>query len=266
MVRSRWSPCVVAVLGACCLFLTGARAPRGVLTAQEGGAAPPQARPETPKAVLAIREKLARPARVEQGIPPNTPLADALDHLSQVHELPILIDHAAFRADGVAEPGQVPVSLPKMTSRALRTALHDLLARMDPPATFLHRYDHLVVLPRQRARPAGWTAEHRQLAPVVNVVLEGRPLDQALRELSYQTGINIVLDARAADHARTPVTATFAQAAVDAAVYVLADMADLKAVALDTVLYVTTRENAAALRTELEYSPLTAGTPPAGGQ
>src|SRR5262249_44821825 len=36
-----------------------------------------------------------------------------------------------------------------------------------------------------------------------------RPLEEALEELSDQTGISIVLDARAGDRGRTPVTASF---------------------------------------------------------
>jgi hypothetical protein len=56
-----------------------------------------------------------------------------------------------------------------------------------------------------------------------------------------------VIDSRTEEKAKTRVTATFHSVPVDTAVLILADMADLRAVALDNVLYVTTKENAEQL-------------------
>src|SRR5207302_3504080 len=43
----------------------------------------------------------------------------------------------------------------------------------------------------------------------VTAQFDKRPLDEALEELSHQTGATIVLDSRLGDKTKTPVTATF---------------------------------------------------------
>src|SRR5439155_26824057 len=71
--------------------------------------------------------------------------------------------------------------------------------------------------------------------------------------LADSTGINVILDARVAEKAgKTPVTATLNGIPLDTAVRLLADMADLKAVAIDNALYVTTKPNAETLQAEQE--------------
>jgi hypothetical protein len=86
----------------------------------------------------------------------------------------------------------------------------------------------------------------RSQLPLVYAIFEKRPLEDALRELSELTDVSVVLDAsRAKETARLPVTATFKNVAVDTAVRLLADLAELKMVRVDNVLYVTTAENAA---------------------
>src|SRR5205807_2469688 len=82
---------------------------------------------------------------------------------------------------------------------------------------------------------------------------EKRPLGQALQELFHATGISVLVDNRVADKAdKTAVTATLHHVPLDTAVLLLANMADLKAVAIDNVLYVTTKANADALQVEQE--------------
>ena len=73
------------------------------------------------------------------------------------------------------------------------------------------------------------------------------------------------------EKARRPITATFAHVPVDSAVQLLADMAGLRMVVVDNVLYVTSPENAkdlqaqvdarAAKRREAERAPLVGGAP-----
>ena len=58
--------------------------------------------------------------------------------------------------------------------------------------------------------------------------------------------MNIVLDGRAGDKGRTPVTARLTDVPLDNAVKVLADMADLTPVVVGRVLYVTSKDNAEA--------------------
>ena len=93
-------------------------------------------------------------------------------------------------------------------------------------------------------------------------------LEAALAELSDLTGVSIVVDARARQKAQTTVTARFNDdVALQDAVRVLADMADLKIVYLVTCMYVTTPEHALTMQKELKaiYEPATpaSSTPPA---
>jgi type II secretory pathway component HofQ len=88
---------------------------------------------------------------------------------------------------------------------------------------------------------------------MVDANFDRRPLAEALHELADQSGINVVLDARAGEKARTEVTATLSHVPVDTAVQVLADMADLKSMAIDNVIYVTSKANAKTLQRELEH-------------
>jgi hypothetical protein len=64
--------------------------------------------------------------------------------------------------------------------------------------------------------------------------------------------MNVVLDPRALapDQAKLTVSGQFANVPVDTAVRVLANMADLQAVRLDNVLYVTTPKRATQLQAE----------------
>ena len=73
----------------------------------------------------------------------------------------------------------------------------------------------------------------------------------SIARLADASGISVVLDARVVEKAgKTPVTATLNNIPLDTAVRLLADMADLKAVAIDNVLYVTAKANAEALQAE----------------
>jgi hypothetical protein len=125
----------------------------------------------------------------------------------------------------------------------LSTVLRLLLEQVD--ATYLIRSDHIEVTFR-RARPDFGTAG--SLTPTVNAEFDKSPLDLALQQLADLSGISIVVDGRVRDGAKMSVTATLNNVPVDTAVLILADMADLRPVALDNVLYVTTEENAKFLR------------------
>jgi len=63
-----------------------------------------------------------------------------------------------------------------------------------------------------------------------------------------------VVDGRAAEQAKTPVSATFLNVPLETGLRVLADMADLKPVQVDNVFYVTTRDNAARFKADVEES------------
>jgi hypothetical protein len=219
-------------------------------------AQPPAGQPKVPEALSAqaIRDRLARPITLERGFEPNTPLRDALDLLGEHHAsgLTILVNQRAFQEDaGINDLEQQPVRLPKMVNVPLGTILRLVADQVN--GTYVIRPGYLELTTVKRTQPEEWLRGDRSFVPRVSADFDKIPLDQALRELSERTGINIVLDARSAERAtKTPVTATLTNVAPDTAVRVLADMADLKPVALDSVLYVTSKPNAEALQAEQE--------------
>src|ERR1700740_1302210 len=98
-----------------------------------------------------------------------------------------------------------------------------------------------------------WTVDggRRHAASVVSADFQNQRLPAALRSLADDTGINNLVDAKIVEKAnQVHVTAAPTNVPVDTAVRRLADMGDFKAVAIDNVLYVTTRTNAATLLKE----------------
>jgi RNA polymerase sigma factor (sigma-70 family) len=209
--------------------------------------------------VADLRKKLQQPITLEKGIDPNTPLLDALDFFSDHYGVPIIVETQAFKQEaalaGEEESGDVravPVALQRMTNVALGSALRLLLLQVPSAsgATYVVRPEGVIITTQRIARPEDWIGEYRRGVPVVNAVLDKTPLREALQDLADQSGISVLVDGRAADKAKTEVAATLSNVPLDTAVRLLADMAELKAVAIDNVMYVTTPNNAKTLEAE----------------
>lgn len=202
-------------------------------------------KPREDPRVYDVREKLALPVSLP-GFEPDTPLKEALGFLSERFGVTILVDSEAFKAElMIQEPENQPVQLRQLINVRLSTALRLLLSQAE--AGFYVDTDKIIwVVPR------GTVAAHHLRQPIEKS-FEKRPLQDALQELSELSGFNVVVDARrAGEKAKTPVTARLKDVSLEAAVRILADMAELKPVLIDKVLYVTTRENAQELQKELD--------------
>src|SRR5262249_48313531 len=150
-----------------------------------------------------------------------------------------------------------PVCLPKMVGISLSTAMRLLLGQIkgdDHPehhGAYSYERDHVVITTTARAsNPETWIADGTSPPPTVDVECVDKPLTAALGEIRDHSGVNIVLDQRAADKARKAVTVRMTRVPVDTAVRLLADMADLRMVVMDNVLYVTSSDNAKELQAE----------------
>ena len=104
----------------------------------------------------------------------------------------------------------------------------------------------MYIVPQQRLEPK------YQLRRPINAYINKQPLSTALVEISETTGFTIVLDGRVGEEGKKEITASFERVPLETAVKVLADMADLKPVTVDNVIYVTTKENAKDWMTEKE--------------
>jgi type II secretory pathway component HofQ len=142
-----------------------------------------------------------------------------------------------------------------MNGVQLSTVLGMLVAQLKGTYLVHNDYVELTTLPRTRVE--SWTTPGQPrdagvaVAQMVDADFAKIPLDQALQALADQSGINVLLDPRAAESAKAAVSATLNHVPVDTAVQVLADMAGLKSLAIDNVIYVTTKDNASDLQTDL---------------
>ncbi len=192
-----------------------------------------------------ILQQLAEPIEVKEPVLtlPHK-LREVLQYLHEAKGFPALVvDQAAFRADLPDAPdiNETQVALPRLKGvsrdRILRLLLDQVPGGPGYRMAYLLRRGYVEITTAEGAAP------ERQ---VVRAAFANRPLEEALEELSEQTGINIVLDGRASEKGRTPVTAAFrSETNLLNAVRLLADMADLRMMVVDNVLYVTLRGNAA---------------------
>jgi hypothetical protein len=189
-----------------------------------------------------LSKLLAKRVTLEGG---DVSFKDALQHLSDRHEVTILIDTQAFKNETGSNIEDQLVRLPRMVNVRLSTVLRLLLEQVH--ATYLVRSDYIEVTSLERSRPERWHEYEvrRPMLPLVNADLDRQPLDEALEELSNASDISIIIDKRVTKDARTTsVTATLKNVPLDTAVRLLADGAGLGAVLVDNVLYVTSKGNA----------------------
>jgi hypothetical protein len=163
--------------------------------------------------------------------------------------LPILVDVEAFKKDDPDAPDvyETQVKFPPFPRRmsvatALRLALSGVPTKN---ATYLLRRGVIEITTLDAASP------RRLLRQRVTASFRQYPLHEVIESLSEMTGLNVVLDQRAKDKLKTPVSATFGNGiTLEGALRLLTDMADLKLLITDEYVYVTTPANARILREE----------------
>lgn len=202
-----------------------------------------------------LRLKLARPINLEKGIDPNTPLKDALEFLADRHDLNIIIDGTAFQSIGVQKAEEQPVSLPRMRNVPISTVLRMLVGQVRGDmyvGTYQIRDGYVEVTTTYHEFFAAQTFldNGRPHLPAVTLEARGQGIDEALRELSETTAINIVLDAKVRDRAKKTQACALHEVPLDTAVQLLADQADLGLAIIDNVLYVTDRDNANQMQSD----------------
>jgi hypothetical protein len=189
----------------------------------------------------AIRSRLAMPVSLDKV--ENMSFKDAIEFLGERYHILILVNNSAFKEElAVESVDEQIIRLPRTAGVKLGSVLRMLVSQIK--GAYLIRGDHIEITTPQRTSPLAWQKE-RRLAPTVDADFQNRPLNTALRELSDESGISIVLDARSAELAKAPVTATLNGVPVDTAVELLASMVGLRMVVRDRVLYVTGVETSA---------------------
>jgi hypothetical protein len=181
---------------------------------------------------------------------PNATLREALDQLGKQSGLTFDVNEAAFREEMIDDIFSRPIGdrpIPKMRNVTVERALRKVLTRIPATSgsTFLVRREGVEITTGAAQAAEVWPKNYNgPRLPLVNVVFDKKPLGEALKELARQSGMNVVLDGRAGDKVKLPVTARLLNTPLDTAVRLLADMADLKPYPVDNLYFVTTRENA----------------------
>jgi hypothetical protein len=168
-------------------------------------------------------------------------------------QLSFYINPEAFPKGSTARQivdGTLPLRMPLLPPRMSGLALLRVIAsQIDEDATFLVRQGVVEFVPAKQATPAFL------LQSKVACGFTRESLEEVVQTLSWQTGATIVIDARAEEKSRTPITATFRNdATLEAALRMVTEMAQLKLVVMPGGLFVTTPAHAEALSKEARGS------------
>ncbi|MBX9583999.1 MAG: hypothetical protein K2X87_27175 [Gemmataceae bacterium] len=231
----------------------------GVVSALALAAPAAAADPAAPDPLAATRRVLDVPGDFAYD---NVSLAGVIADLRDRAKLPIALD-SALAQSGI-DPNGVMVTGVNLKGVKLRDGLRAVLEPFN--LRFGVVRDGLFV-----STEDGLTA--RQLRQRVDVDGEAAPFAATVRKLAAGTGANVVLDPRLKDRADAPVALKLDDVPLETAVRLLAEVADLRAVRLNNVLFVTTPERAARLRPDADGPvPAPGGNPflpgiqlPAGG-
>ncbi len=165
-------------------------------------------------------------------------------------DLPIIIDAETFnvadldRTNGIyADEVRLP-PVPKLMTTA--TAMRLIIGQLKTPAAMVLRNGAVEIVAKKAVRPEA-LLRYKVLARFNKV-----PVFEVLRQISDQTGVSVVIDPRAAEKAQTNISADFrGDGSTEAALRMVAEMAELRVVLMDGGVYVTTPANAEALEKRL---------------
>ena len=232
-VRRRWP--VVALTLAWALLFTTTPAPAGPAGDTNGSNL------ETP--AQRIRKDLDRTLPTVEII--DQPLKLAIAQLKEQTKINFVADVMTMAQMGIDVEG-TPINI-KLQNVKLRSALRTIFG----PYNLGYAIVGDVVL-----ITSDDMAMHRQMKQRVSIDLDKAQLGGAVKQLAKETATNLVLDARVAKDAQTPVTLQLDDVPLETAVRLMAETAGLKPVRVGNVLYVTSKTTAAELRADPDLAPV----------
>ncbi len=163
-------------------------------------------------------------------------------------DVPMLMNTEAFRSAGI-DPEAVTVKVGAMPKQL---TIHALLEQMTSQvgATYLLRQGQVEIVPMDYA-----TIENLLTQPLL-ARYEQRPLREVLQDLADRTGATIVLDGRAGEAGKEPISAIFRNnVTLEDALRICTEEAGLKFVILRNSILVTTAANARAIQQDQDAAP-----------
>jgi type II secretory pathway component HofQ len=189
-------------------------------------------------AVERIRKTLDQPMVLDfQG----ASLQESLQHLREKTGLEFNLDQMALTLMGVNinDNGGEPITL--KSNGKLSVALRKLLGSRQ--LAYLIFEDSILITSSELATT-------RQMKQRVYLDVDEVPLSKALRDLARNHAFNLVIDPKIVKDAHKPVSLTLDGTSLETSVRLLAELAGLKAVRMDNVLFITNEERANKIRKE----------------
>jgi type II secretory pathway component GspD/PulD (secretin) len=167
-------------------------------------------------------------------------LADVIDDLKAKTKVPVVIDAMVYNFGLDPSQPTVNVNLKGVKLRDGLTAVlspYNLKFGLTRDGLFISTEEGVIT---------------RQLRQRVSLDCDGTEFAAAARQLAADTGANVVVDPRLGDRAKAAVTLKLDDVPLETAVRLLAEVADLRAVRMSNVLFVTTPEKAKGLREDAD--------------
>lgn len=167
-------------------------------------------------------------------------LNDVINDLKEKSKVPVILDNTVYQFG--LDPNQ-----PVVTVNLKQVKLKDGLKAVLAPYNLKYglTQDGLFISTEEGVIT-------KQLRQRVSVDCDGTEFATAAKQLAADTGANVVVDPRLGDKAKKAVTLKLDDVPLETAVRLLAEVADLRAVRMSNVLFVTTPEKAKVLREDAD--------------
>jgi type II secretory pathway component HofQ len=171
---------------------------------------------------------------------------EAVEHLKQKTKINFVLDNFVLQMMGInLGDFPMPINL-KSENGKVRIALQSMLSQLH--LTYVILGDTVLITTDEFAHV-------RQMRQRVNVDVTDMPLSTALKQLADETGTNLVIDPRQAAKAKNKITLQLDDVTLETAVRLLTEVADLNAVRVGNVLFITSDERADKIRKETPANP-----------
>jgi hypothetical protein len=175
----------------------------------------------------------------------DQPLSLAINQLKEQTKINFVLDTVTLANSGIVPDNiQVNVKLQNVKARAA------LRAVINPQHLGYAIIGDSVIITTEDM------ALHRLMKQKVEVDFDKVTLEAALKDLSKQCSVQMIIDKKVSKEAQTQITLQLEEeTALDTAIRLLCLQAELRAVRMGNVIYVTSKDNAKELRSEPELAP-----------
>jgi hypothetical protein len=174
----------------------------------------------------------------------NQPLHLALNQLKEQTGVTFVLDRFTLQQMGM-DPEQIPVHF-KAKGVKVRSGLRSMVGQFN--LGFAIVGENVVITTDEMAM-------FRQIRQRVNVDYENVEYAAAIKQLSRETAVNLIIDPRAAKEAKGMVTLQLEDVPLDMAVRLMSEMVGLKPVRVGNVMFICSKAAADDLRKDPDLFP-----------